>query len=374
MRKRRRVLSKKNKYIFSAEITTVNVSYYGGNVTVNIESTLNGTNIPYIVVSYDGCVNNVVVNETYITIDNAINNSASYKYGSITLEQSGSNNSIIITIVQDYKQVYIDYKAIILDASYNSTESIYIDVPDEGRMYYYEDHSWFNLECSNGLIKATATSNNNSLNSRKCKTIIYIGGQQFDVAIIQLPGLYESIDNHEYVTIGNKKWAIMNVGASSIGEYGNYYQWGAGSATYTTNDQYYHATYSSEVLPSDRDTATQVMGGGWRMPTINECIGAFTVLNSKEYNLSLYHGNKVGIIYNNDDNNCLLFPTAGNYSPFYDVGTISEIGVSGFTWTASAAITYTRWSCVMWSSNMHSGATNGGSPPNTGHQVRGIHD
>ena len=79
------------------------------------------------------------------------------------------------------------------------------------------------------------------------------------------------IGDYEAVDLGLPSgllWATWNVGATGEPSYGKYYQWGAGAATYTQIDQFHTGgTDSSYTLPSSADTATQVMGEGWRMPT-----------------------------------------------------------------------------------------------------------
>ena len=78
------------------------------------------------------------------------------------------------------------------------------------------------------------------------------------------------IDGHLYVDLGlpsGTLWAIMNVGANSPTDYGNYYQYGKGSAQYaaTSGDSNYSGT--EDPLDSSVDTAVQVWGGSWHMPT-----------------------------------------------------------------------------------------------------------
>ena len=75
---------------------------------------------------------------------------------------------------------------------------------------------------------------------------------------------------HEYVDLGlpsETKWATMNVGASSETAYGNYYQYGKGAAQYavTSGDSNYSGM--EDQLAASADTAVQVWGGPWHMPT-----------------------------------------------------------------------------------------------------------
>ena len=78
------------------------------------------------------------------------------------------------------------------------------------------------------------------------------------------------IDGHEYVDLGlpsGTLWATMNVGANSVTDYGNYYQYGKGSAQYaaTSGDSNYEG--EENPLAASADTAAQVWGGQWHMPT-----------------------------------------------------------------------------------------------------------
>ena len=79
-----------------------------------------------------------------------------------------------------------------------------------------------------------------------------------------------SHNGHEYVDLGlpsGTKWATMNVGASSETDYGNYYQYGKGAAQYaaTSGDSNYSGT--ENPLAASADTAVQMWGGPWHMPT-----------------------------------------------------------------------------------------------------------
>ena len=91
-----------------------------------------------------------------------------------------------------------------------------------------------------------------------------------DNSVRYLPELDDPYNGHEYVDLGlpsGTKWATMNVGASSETDYGNYYQYGKGAAQYieTFKDSVYSGT--EDPLDSSVDTATQVWGGSWHMPT-----------------------------------------------------------------------------------------------------------
>ena len=132
-----------------------------------------------------------------------------------------------------------------------------------------------------------------------------------------------TINGHEFVKIAGRKWATMNVGATTVADswdtsYGDFYAWGE-TTTYNKsveketvmmgkyvsdahvpgkkdlyNFTYYSGTAnntfkewstvpydaSTKVLTADNDVASAVWGGSWRMPTnddymslINACGG-----------------------------------------------------------------------------------------------------
>lgn len=117
-----------------------------------------------------------------------------------------------------------------------------------------------------------------------------------------VPGYPEHgyINDHEYVIIGGKRWATMNVGATSIGGndvvaaptingnavqgtfyscYGTYFKWGETAASSTPYSYENFPTLNacdSRTLCYEHDAARVNWGGPWRMPT-------------KEDLLSLYH-------------------------------------------------------------------------------------
>lgn len=139
------------------------------------------------------------------------------------------------------------------------------------------NQSWATLDLSDLSRNARVTINyeENETNNDRVATITvevqgfyrYFTLTQRYIRTIDLP--YDGeVGGYKYVTVDGVKWAINNVGASFDGDYGNYYQWGAGANTFQSNvDQYYTGT---SYFPSSYDTATQVMGSSWRMPTSGE--------------------------------------------------------------------------------------------------------
>ena len=120
-------------------------------------------------------------------------------------------------------------------------------------------------------------------------------------------------NGYAYVDLGlssDLKWATMNVGATSVTDYGKYYAWGETEPQ--TDNKYDWSSYKwcngssssitkyfskSSILYAEDDAATQNLGGAWRMPTsaefeelVNKCYWVWT---------SSYNGSSVGgyIVY-----------------------------------------------------------------------------
>ena len=151
----------------------------------------------------------------------------------------------------------------------------------------------------------------------------------------------EPYNGHAYVEIGGLKWATMNVGASSITDYGLYFQWGdtqgytvsqLGSgngqklfdwASYkygngtsnpgTSGMTKYNSSDGKTVLDQMDDAAFVYFGGSWRIPTKNEFAALGAAVNTSwTYN---YNSSGVsGLICTSktDSSKVLFFPAAGN--------------------------------------------------------------
>ena len=116
---------------------------------------------------------------------------------------------------------------------------------------------------------------------------------------------------HEYVDLGlpsGTKWATMNVGANVITDYGDYYQYGAGTS-YTTDYE-----GKENPLDSSRDTATQVWGGNWHMPTKSQF--AELVENTTYEAIPNYQGSGVNVGAFTANGQTLIIPLAGFYNDY----------------------------------------------------------
>ena len=139
--------------------------------------------------------------------------------------------------------------------------------------------------------------------------------------------------SHEYVDLGltsGTKWATMNVGAASETDYGNYYQYGKGAAQYaaTSGDSNYSGT--ENTLATSADTAAQVWGGDWHMPTqaqMQELTANTTYKWVTNYNDSGINGG----LFTAQNGNSVFFPAAG----YWFGGSQSDVGVYCGYWGSS---------------------------------------
>ena len=122
-------------------------------------------------------------------------------------------------------------------------------------------------------------------------------------------------NGHQYVDLGlpsKTKWATMNVGASSETDYGNYYQYGKGAAQYaaTSGDSNYSGT--EDPLAASADTAVQVWGGQWHMPTRKQ-MEELTANTTYKWETN-YKGSGInGGTFTAKNGAVLFFPAAGNW-------------------------------------------------------------
>lgn len=174
------------------------------------------------------------------------------------------------------------------------------------------------------------------MNYNQTKNMFYQGTSEYKLVapkpvpkIIPVP----IIDGHEYVDLGlpsGTLWATMNVGAENVTDYGNYYQYGKGSAQYaaTSGDSNYSGT--EDPLDSSVDTAVQVWGGSWHMPTraqMQELIDNTTYQWVTDYKGSGINGGTFTAT-----NGAVLFLPAAGY--WYN-GSQSNVGNSGIYWGSS---------------------------------------
>ena len=137
-------------------------------------------------------------------------------------------------------------------------------------------------------------------------------------------------NGHAYVDLGlpsGTKWATMNVGATSETDYGNYYQYGKGAAQYaaTSGDSDYSGT--EDPLDSSVDTAVQVWGGSWHMPTRAQMQELTANTTYQWTTINGVNGGK----FTATNGNYVFFPAAG----YWNDGSQYGVGNNGSYWGSS---------------------------------------
>lgn len=157
-----------------------------------------------------------------------------------------------------------------------------------------------------------------------------------DVEMHRLP----VINGHEYVDLGlpsGTKWATMNVGATDVTDYGNYYKYGFGADTYqvTSGESDYRGT--ENPLAASADTAIQSWGGGWHMPTkeqYQELVGNTT------YQWVTIDGVN-GAKFTAQNGNYIFFPATGFY--YHDEVRLHSRGSLSYIWASTPRDNSTSW-------------------------------
>lgn len=134
-------------------------------------------------------------------------------------------------------------------------------------------------------------------------------------------------------------WAKYNVGATSETEYGNYYQYGKGAAQYaaTSGDSNYSGT--EDPLDSSVDTAVQVWGGSWHMPTRAQ-MEELTANTTYQW-VTNYKGSGInGSTFTATNGAVLFFPAAGLWYNGSQYGVGNEGDYCGSSTDGSSSAFY----------------------------------
>lgn len=156
------------------------------------------------------------------------------------------------------------------------------------------------------------------------------------------------------------KWANKNIGALTVTDYGQKFQWGdiqgfthdqvsgsckskyfawsdykyiSGANTSNSAMTKYNSTDGLTALTSADDAAVANMGGSWVMPTQTHFNELLNTNNCTKAWTNDYQGSGVkGYLFTSvRNNNTLFLPAAGNC---YN-GTVNNIGYYGYYWSAS---------------------------------------
>lgn len=165
---------------------------------------------------------------------------------------------------------------------------------------------------------------------------------------------------HDYVEIGGKKWATMNIGANSVTDNGLYFAWAettgytadqvTGSSlphkdfqesdnVYYEDGSYtkYNSTGGLVTLEPGDDAVNAAWGGSWRMPTVSEWQALGEAVNAAW--TADYQGSGVaGLVLTDktDSSKVLFFPAAGSCS----YGSVGLVGSDGYYWSSSLNADY----------------------------------
>ncbi|MCQ2336580.1 MAG: hypothetical protein MJ010_05320 [Paludibacteraceae bacterium] len=131
------------------------------------------------------------------------------------------------------------------------------------------------------------------------------------------------------------KWAEYNVGATSVGEYGGYYCWGGtyenGEGITWMDDHY---TGSEDIQGGSHDTAKNLWGDKWQMPTEAD-YRALIASCDVDWKSESERGHGVaGLLVKGKGDysgNSVFFPAAGYY---YD-GRVDNAGSGGSYWSST---------------------------------------
>ena len=166
----------------------------------------------------------------------------------------------------------------------------------------------------------------------------------------------EQTKQYEFIDLGlpsGLKWAKCNVGATSETDYGYCFQWGdiedktnsdcgwesykygdgSNFSKYNTGNNGYGGTIDNKTtLDTEDDAATQIMGGGWRVPTqteFQELLKNTIQEWVEDFNGSGVSGRK--FTSKTDKSKYIFIPAAGNCYG----GSVYNVGYSGSVWSSS---------------------------------------
>lgn len=159
----------------------------------------------------------------------------------------------------------------------------------------------------------------------------WINGQKADKTDVNALADAIGIDtDYEFVDLGlpsGTLWAKCNIGATVETDYGNYYMYGKGATQYVNGDTPYAGT--ENPLAAEADTATQVMGEGWHMPTKAQFEELFDETNKKFTSINGVRG--VKFTNKTDATKYIFIPASG----FIENGETKTAGEQSFCWTST---------------------------------------
>ncbi len=160
-----------------------------------------------------------------------------------------------------------------------------------------------------------------------------------------------SLQRHEWVDLGlSVKWATCNLGASSPGDYGEYFSWGELSPKTDYSWQMYrfwsggsgeddlrfskynaspaHGAVDNKTrLEDSDDTARSMWDGQWRIPTRSEWVELF---NGCTWTWTSRDGNSGYLLTSKKNGKSIFLPAAGSYF----MSSLSQVDSVGQYWSS----------------------------------------
>lgn len=129
-----------------------------------------------------------------------------------------------------------------------------------------------------------------------------------------------TINNHDYINIGGKKWGTMNVGATTVAEsnttsFGGYYAWGEVDTYYSSIDS------NNNTITWKSSTKTHITGSKSSYNTANYCGG--TSITFSEWTTAPYNSESKVLAESYDVartewGSTWRMPTTGEFKSLYD--------------------------------------------------------
>lgn len=143
-------------------------------------------------------------------------------------------------------------------------------------------------------------------------------------------GLVRVENGHEAVDLGlSVLWAKTNLDAESPGQLGGCYAWGEVEPKLNCTDEnsVWYKKYADDISGSASDAARKQWGGGWRIPTYNECK---ELVDKCTWNWAEYDGS-VGFQVVGPNGKWIFFPAAGHWYGENRIGS----GTMGRFWSST---------------------------------------
>ena len=244
-------------------------------------------------------------------------------------------------------------------------------------LYYSSSESTLKGLKSNGTSKTLTLEEDGSystvLSSLSSSSLYYfvVVAKVDDVEFVSAIGYFSTLKRpSNSVELGlSVLWASCNLGAYKPTEYGSYYQWAGtkdvsyygicldwGNCPYHTgsyhdsgwtkyNNRYSYGTVDNKtVLEAMDDAASVVLGGNWRMPTIDEWEELLNTDNCSWTWTSIdgVNGYKVQSKKSGYTDNWIFLPAAGNREAYglYGVGSSGNYWSSTLNYTSNAHYMY----------------------------------